>query len=360
MKSYLRILFAALTVAALAACSLGKQAQTDAVNTAVAGTQVAQALAQATVNASALTGMPGAPTTLSAAPATPTPAPAVDYVTLSEEELAAMIDAAVAEAIAATESTSAAVTTTTSDSAVTTAEVTYVYDYYYNAEYYVQYAEELMAQYYDLYGDLASEMIVEMNAIQSELNQMNTTLSSIDQSLQEISSTLAQGLAVAEDTINQLNDAAQQAQTKAEAVKSQAQDMLSVLQTDQQGRLDQLSQIKPDNIPTDRLAALQTGFAFIDEAKSALGDNKLSRGELMNLAQLGANAQAGFAQFGGRAGGAGPGANLDLSQFAGKFGEITTLFARGQMPQARGNLDGFELSLGQRPAGLPGGGVRRP
>jgi hypothetical protein len=78
----------------------------------------------------------------------------------------------------------------------------------------------------------------------------------------------------------------------------------------------------------------------------------------MGLAQIGANAQAGFANFGGR-GGAGPGADLDFSQFSGKFSEITTQFARGQVPQGRANLDGFERSLGTRPSGggLPGGGL---
>lgn len=350
MKSTLHITLTVLTLLGLmTACTMGATqptADANVIQTAVAGTQQAQALAQATVNANVLTAMP----------ATPTPGPTIEYVTLTEEELAALIDQAVAEAVAATEQTSAAVTTTTSDSAVTTDEVTYIYDYYYYADYYVQYAEELLAEYYNLYADLASEMITEMSAIQSELEQMNATLSSIDSSLQEISATLAQGLAITEETINQLNTAAQQAQTNAQNLKSQAQDMMSVLQTDQQNRVNQLSQIQPSNIPTDQLSALQAGFQFIDAAKLALGDNKLSRDELMNLAQLGANAQAGFANFGGRGASNGPGAGIDLTQFAGKFSEITNQLARGQMPQARGNLDGFERSLGARPSGGPGGG----
>jgi len=97
---------------------------------------------------------------------------------------------------------------------------------------------------------------------------------------------------------------------------------------------------------------LQSSFQFVDAAKSAMGDNKISFSELSNLAQLGANAQAGLQQFG--RGGAGP----DLSQFSGKFSEITTQLARGQMPQARNNLTSFEGALGQRPTagGLPGSG----
>ncbi len=352
MKSQLRIFFTFLIVAGLlAACSQGQTAQTDLVNTAVAGTQMAQALGQATVNATVLTAMP----------ATPTPGPTVEYVTLTEEEMATLVEDAVAEAVAATEQTTTVVYTTTSDDAVTAEEVAYVYEYYYYADYYVEYAEDLLAQYYALYGDLAYEMVAEMTAIQTELNQMNDTLTSIDSSLQEISSTLSQGLALATETIDQLESAAQQAQVNAQELKTQAQDMMTVLQTDQQNRINQLSQIQPNNIPTDRLSALQTGFSFIDTAKTALGDNKLSRDELMNLAQIGANAQAGFANFGG-GGGIGAGGGLDLTQFSSKFSEITTQFARGQVSQGRSNLDGFERSLGTRPSGdgLPGGGGGLP
>ncbi len=329
-------------------------ANQDVVNTAVAGTQVSQALAQATVNSTALTAMP----------ATPTPGPTVEYVTLTEEELAALIDQAVAEAISATEQTTTAVYAATTDDTVTSEEVVYVYDYYYYADYYVEYAEDLIAEYYALYSDLAYEMIAELNAIEAELNQMNDTLGSIDQSLQQISSTLEQGLALAEESIAQLESAAQTAQTHAQELQTQAQDMVSVLQADQQGRVDQVSQLQANNIPTDKLSAMQSAFSFLDAANAAMGDNKLTRDELLNLAQLGKNAQSGFQSFGG-ADAIGP----DLNQFSGKFDEITTQLARGQMPQARGNISGFESSLGSRPdfggggAGgpsLPGGGSGGP
>lgn len=356
MKPMLRnVLLAFVTTSLLAACTMGTApvSQEGAINTAIAETQMAQALAQATVNSNTLTAMP----------ATPTPGSTVEYVTLTEEELAALIDQAVAEAIAATEQTTSNVYYVTGDDAVTTEEVAYVYEYYYYADYYVEYAEDLIDEYYALYSDLAYEMIAELNAIESELNKMNDTLSSIDQSLQQISSTLEQGLALAEETITQLETAAQSAQTNAQELKTNAQDMLSVLQADQQGRLDQISQIQPGNIPTDKLSALQTAFTFVDFANSALSDNKLTRDELLNLAQLGKNAQAGFQQFGG-ADGVGP----DMTQFAGKFDEINQQLARGEVSRGRENLNGFEASLGTRPdfsgagggGGLPGGGGGLP
>ncbi len=355
MKSMLQTLLSAFVLASvILACGAQAPSTTapDTVNTAVAGTQQAQALGQATVNAGVLT----------AIPATPTPGPTIDYVALTEEELAALIDEAVAQAVAATEQATTAVTTTTTDDAVTTEEVVYVYDYYYYADYYVEYAEDLMAEYYYLYSDLATEMITELSSIETELAQLNDTLTSIDSSLQEISGTLEQGLAVAEESIAQLEAAAQQAQTNAQELQTQAQDMISVLQAEQQGRVDQLSQIQPNNIPADKAAALQSAFDFVDFANTAMGDNKLSMDELTNLAQLGKNTQAGFTSFGG-AGGAGGGP--DLTQFSGKFDEITTQLARGQMPQARGNIGQFESSLGSRPTpgaggGLPGSGGGLP
>jgi hypothetical protein len=204
-----------------------------------------------------------------------------------------------------------------------------------------------------------------MQAIEAQLNQLNETLASIDSSLQEISATLEQGLELAQSTIDQLESAAQQAQVKAQAVKDQAQDMLQVVQADQQARVNAINNIQPNNIPTDQIAALKSAFDFIDAANFAMSDNKLSRDELMNLAQLGKNAQAGFQQIGGAGGGTGlPGnGTLDFTQLSGKFSEITTQFARGQMPQARSGLGQFEMSLGNRPGGGPGGGspgVPRP
>ncbi|MBI5955194.1 MAG: hypothetical protein HY865_26350 [Chloroflexi bacterium] len=355
MKSRLQTV---LSIFALAAVILACGSQTsptaspDVVNTAIAGTQQAQALAQATVNSAALTSVPPTLVAMPTTPATPTPGPTVEYVNLTEEELAALIDEAVNEAVTATEQTTAAVTSTTTDDALTAEEVAYLYDYYYYADYYVEYAEELMTAYYDLYGELATDMITELSAIEEEISQLNDTLTSIDSSLQEIDAAIQQGQAAAQESIAQLEAAAQQAQTNAQEAKSQAQDMIAVLQAEQQTRVDQLSQIQANNVPTDKIAALQSAFEFIDFANTAMGDNKLSRDELANLTQLGKNAQAGFQQFGGAGAGGGLGAgraDVDLTQFTGRFDEITTQFARGQVPQARGNLNQFEGSLGTRP-----------
>src|SRR5688500_17993224 len=101
MKSFIRIFLISLVlIGILSACGMpaATPSTNDVVNTAVAGTQQAQALAQSTVNATVLTAMP----------ATPTAGLIEEYTTLTEEELAALIDKAVAEAVAATEQTTTA------------------------------------------------------------------------------------------------------------------------------------------------------------------------------------------------------------------------------------------------------------
>jgi hypothetical protein len=346
MNPLLRIiLITVLMTGLLAACGapagtpVATQDLNAVVSTSLAATQQAIALTQANVDASALTPLP---------PSTPTPLPIVEYSTLTEEELVALIDQTVAGAISATGQTTTAVMTATGDDVVTSDEVATVYNYYYSAEYYTEYADELLIEYYTLYSELAYEMIDELTAIEVELVQMSDTLTEISTTLDEINATLSQGSAAAVEAIDQLEAAAQQAQAHAQEMQTQAQDMMSQLQVDQQGRLDAISQIQPNNIPADRRDALQSAFTFVDAAKTAMGDNKLTRTELMDVAQLGANAQAGFESVGG---GGGVGGGPDLSQFTGKFNEITAQFAHGQMPQARGNLDDFERSLGTRPGG---------
>lgn len=377
MKSLLCTITLALCVALLAAgCARDTTPSPAAVNTAIAATRQAEVQAQATIKAAVLTAMPPTATPMPTAvaqpvvatptaaaqapvvapaptaaakpaPATPTPGPTPAYVTMTEEEIVALIDAAVAEAIAASDEAATAVYATTADDALTADEATYIYNYYTYADHYVEEAEELLAAYYDQYDELANEMLAELSAIADELAQLNATLASIDQSLQQISATLAQGLAITEETIAQLESAAQTAQAHADKLKAQSQDMATVLQLDQQHRLDEIAQIQPNNIPDDRLSALQSAFSFVDAANGALADDKLTQAELHNLAQLGKNAQAGLPQLNrGAAGTTGP----NLAQLTGKFDQISQQLARGQTAQGRASINQMEHTLGQRPA----------
>ncbi|MCB0134165.1 MAG: hypothetical protein KDD75_03550, partial [Caldilineaceae bacterium] len=71
-----------------------------------------------------------------------------------------------------------------------------------------------------------------------------------------------------------------------------------------------------NQVPDDRVSAVLAGFQYVDLVSTATGDGTLSRDELLAIAQLGANAQAGAQAFVGlpMAGGA----TVDLTQLSGK------------------------------------------
>ena len=309
------------------------------VNAAIAATAQAQSNTQATIDAAVAA-------TAMAAPPTPTPGPVNEYVELSEEELAAMIDQAVTEAVAATTQASASATQATSDDSVTTEEVTVVLDTVVTAEQAIAYADQLVGAYSELYGELATETMAMLGEVEQDLSAMAASMEAMNQTLNEINSTLSQGLALATETINQLENVAQQAASSLNQVQDQVKNWTKLAQTDRDHRANEIANIKPDkNAPTDLQSTLRTAFDFVDQIHSALGDNKLSRDELNRIAQLGANASAGFNSHGGQR----------FNGFSGKVNEITGQLARGQVPNAKRNTGNFQSSLGDRPSGGPGG-----
>jgi hypothetical protein len=341
------LIFAVLLTATLA-CSTGAptsptstpdaQATIDA---AIAATANAQAGMQATIDASIAS-------TAIAMPPTPTPGPTVEYVTMTEEELAALIDQAVADAVAATQQTSSAATQATSDNTVTEDELAYIYGYYYLADEAIDLAEEYINAYYGLYADLAYETMDLLVSVEQDLSTTAQSLDEINTALVAISDSLAQGLELATATIDQLNTAAQNATSHLQEAQAQSQTWISALQEERDGLVQNVLSVKPDNVPTDKLSALQSAFSYVDVVKNAFGDNKITLDELTSIAQLGANAAAGLSEHGGS----------QLQGLSGKLNEITAQIAGGKMPQAKDGLRNFETSLGERPSGpnLPSGG----
>lgn len=312
------------------------------INAAIAATAGAQAYTQATIDAAIAS-------TAVAMPPTATPGPEVEYVTMTEEELAALIDQAVNAAVAATTTASTATTQTTSDNAVTYDEVQSVEVYVQGAEQAIAYAEELIETYYSLYGDLATETISLLTEIEQDLDAMASSTAALAASLVEIENTLSQGLALAEETINQLENAAQAAAASLAQVQEHARNWVGKTQVDRENRANQALNVKPDRVPTDLQSTLQEAFNFVDLVRGSLGDNKISRDEMNKIAQLGANVSAGFSAHGGP----------KMRDFSGRLNEITGQLARGQNRQARDNVGNFERSLGERPSGpgvKPGGG----
>ncbi len=304
---------------------------------AIAATSTAQVGLQATIDAAVEATSVAAPTP------TPSSEETVESVTtteMTEEELAALIDEAVAEASAATQECSTVTTEAAADGTVTQEEVDAVTVYVTDAEEAIAYAEELIYAYYDLYGELATETIVLLQAIEQDLAAMAEGTAEVNAILQEIIMALEQGLALAEETITQLETAAQTASAKAAEIQGRNQNVVQNLQAELESRAAAVLSVQPNNIPTDRQAALQSAFDYVDAARQALDDDRISQTELANIAQLGANASAGLNAHGGP----------QLQRLSGSISDITGQIARGQTPQVKASLGNLEASLGTRPS----------
>lgn len=320
------------------ACGAGAPTATPdteaTVAAAVAATGTAQAGMQATIDAAVQATGAAAPTPVSS----PTPSSA-EYVTLTEEELANMIDEAVTEAATATQTCTTATTEAAADDAITQEEVAAMEAYAVEAEEAIAYAEGLITAYYDLYGELATETIDLLLAIEEDLATMAENTAAINATLQEIDTALAQGLALAEETIAQLEGTAQAASAKAAEIQAQNQVWLQDLQAELEARAANALAVQPDNVAADRQAAILSAFEYVDAVRDGLADSKISQGELVHIAQLGANASASLSAHG----------TPQLQQLSASINNITAQVARGQMPQAKASLGGLESALGSRP-----------
>lgn len=306
------------------------------IDAGVQATANAQAGMQATIDASVQA-------TALVMPPTPTAGAAVNVVEMSEEELEALIEQSVQDAVTATQQTSSAATQASSDATVSAEEVEELYAYYYAAEQAVALADEYIEAYYGLYYDLAVETVALLEELTGELDTLIESLDSLYASLEMINSSLAAGAAATQEAVNQLNSAAQNAQAQLAQIQSQTQQWAEAVKADRENRAQAVANLQPQNIPTDQLSALASAFGFLDSVKSALGDNKLSLDELGVIAQFGASASAGLSAHGGE----------KFKSLADTIGQITQQLARGQLPQAKKGLGQFEASLGQRPPNLP-------
>lgn len=313
--------------AAIAATGAAHAAQQAAIDAAVQATVTAQAISLATPTAAQSTNQAVAELTptpaIQASDATlPAPVPAPETVTMSEEELAALIDQAVTEAILATTQYSDAAAEAAADNVVTPEEVQTVEIYVSGAEEAIALAEELLNSYAALYGDLATETIVALEEMNQSLQELTELAAAMNVTLAQINSTLAQGVTLAEETIAQLESAAQAASAKADAVQSQLQSWAAT----RPAHLAQLNPAAPaagPGQPTDPQAAIQSAFEFVQAGQQALADGSISPEELTSLAQLGANAGAVLnAQ-----------QAAQLQQLAGSVNAANQLLAQGNLAE---------------------------
>jgi hypothetical protein len=300
------------------------------VNAAIQATNTAGQAVQATVDTAVSA-------TVMAIPPTATTVPSADYYALTEEELAALIDQSVAQAVVASEQTTASTTQATSDGTVIDSEVETIEVYLAGVEQALAYADELIGVYYDLYGEYATESITVLTEIEQDLEV-------IAQSTAQTAAILEQGSQAASAAIEQLNQAAQNASTTIDQIQVESQGWSQKLRTEIEDRAAALQNLQPTEITSDQIGALQQVYEYLDALKVALGDKKISPGELSQITQLGVNANASL--------------NLQngpkLQGISGKINGLNNQLARGQWSLTSRDLGRLEASLPSRPPKRPG------
>ena len=352
------------------------------VQAAVAATSTAQVAIQATIDA-AVAATAVAQTSQATATPAPAPTPVVVtqtvteiitetvyvpqdvYMTMTEAELAQLIDDAVTQATTATQTSSTAATAATADGAVTSTDVATVEVYVEQASADVAYAEELVAAYYELYGATADEVLEAVAGVEAELATVAESTTAMATSLAEIETTLNAGLALAEESVDQLEQAAATAANTAGELQTQVDTLTSSLQTkaatyNQTAQALQtqfatvIEQIQPQEVAGDQAGAFRSVFTYMDTVRGALGDNAIDMPEMQMIAQTGANAFASLNTHGGpRWSGLSPAIN-----------DVTNAIALGDLDRAHQGLNDVEARLPTRDSvgGLrdPAAGNRRP
>lgn len=328
MNNTIKSIISVTLISLMVACSTPASSDNldTQVQTAIAQTAAAEVAFQSAVNQAV-------EATVVAMPSTPTPQPAVDPYTLTEEELAALIDASCEDAVAASTEASSANTQATSDGTYTEDEIYSTIYYVYDAEAAIAYTEDLISMYYDLYGEYASETLDLLYAVEDDLNELSTTMTEVD-------AILSQGAETASAAIEQLNTTLEAVQTKAGEMQTKAQEFKNKLPEVLDNRENNFANLVPTEVANDRDGAILQVYTYLDSVKTAFEDRKISSAEMGQIAQLAANAKASINQSGGPR----------LQGFSGNIDAITRNLSRGDWPSAQRDIGGFEASLPTRPA----------
>jgi hypothetical protein len=206
---------------------------------------------------------------------------------MSEEELTAMIDQAVTEAIVASGQSSTAASNVAADGTVSSEEVQTIEVYVAGAEEAIVLAEELIAIYYDLYGATAVQSVEDLQEIEQVLEEAAIAIELLNTTLNEITSNLDQGIALAEETIQELETAAAAVNTQIETVQSQVN---TWQETKDAIHVDQLATVQAAGSSPQEI--LGTVFEFSAIGQQAIADNNLSPEEQAALAEAAATTAA--------------------------------------------------------------------
>ncbi len=296
------------------------------VNAAVSATDVAKNAMQSTIESSVAK-------TVTAIPPQPTPT-LINVATVTEEQVAAMVEQEVEEAMQASTECAQTTTTATADDSLTTEELAEIEAAIYASEAAIEEATELADQYLALYSDVSQEMVAVLQQLESELSTMSQSTAEIAATLDEINATLQQGLTLAEDTINQLEAQATEIQSQVADVKTKADEWKDKVPQELENRANQIAAFEPDQIASDRQGTINQLSQYLGELKTSISDGKISSSELLTIGKSGANVSASLKQFGETG-----------SALAGKVEGLTRNVARGEMPQAMNGLKDLESNF---------------
>ncbi|MBS1250916.1 MAG: hypothetical protein MAG431_02515 [Chloroflexi bacterium] len=198
-------------------------------------------------------------------------------------------------------------------------------------------AEELIYLYDDVYGELATETLYLLTEMEDDLEELAAFATEMVELLIIAEEALNEGLVVAEDVIAQFEEAVSQVDTTALGEAKNA--WVEARQSEAESRVAMLADMVPTEVAGSRREALLSAFEYVDAARAALADGKVTFSEYLNVGQLGVNAQANFNQFSGPR----------LKDHSEEIGNISSSLALGQLPQVSVGVNNLEGLLGNRP-----------
>lgn len=344
-----------IVASVLSGCSLPRQEKTLAtptievppsatpnldmtVQAAVKSTELAKNGMQATINSSVATTLTAVPP--AAVPVLPTPTP-INATYVTEEEVAAMVEKEVNEALAASSACASASTAAAADDTITSEELAELEAAVLASEQAIYEATALAEQYLALYTELGEETIALLQQVETELATMSTSTAQIAATLEEINISLQQGLALAEETITKLETQASEIQTQVTEIQTAASGWKDKVSAELENRANLAAGLQADQIATDKAGTLQQLSQYMGQMKASLADGKLSLDELNSVVKLGANASASLRQFGDAG-----------TSLADKITGLNRNLARGELPQVTAGLADLDKNFASLGASL--------
>jgi len=260
-----------------------------------------------------------------------TPAPAGQYESMSESELAAYIKQTVIDAAAKTDAAAQAASQATTDQVVTQAEYDALFATVNDAMAAIFAAESAVTAFYNQYGALAGETLALLQQMEQELSTMNAAVVSLNEAVVAISTALQQGQAATVATLTQLGTAAQQAQTALKSAQAQAQSWLDSVIANLDQRVKAAQAAQPSSVATTAMGALQNANQYLAAVRTALADQRVAPDELAQISVISANATASLKAVGG----------TELQQLADSIATMTVQLAHGDLPQLKLSLSGL-------------------